>query len=113
MSERINRETRLPYARFDGSIVNGDNPRRGHKPDWKDEYLELLQRSDYDAAHELRLRNDERYAERCEQEAANIFPVEHKPLLSIRESAITAMVEQEDAIEDNKAKAEELAEEVA
>lgn len=97
MSERINKETGCRYARLDGSIVNGDNPRRGHKPDWKDEYLDLLKHCQYDAAHELRLKHDERYAEDCEQEALNAFPVEHKPLLSIRESAIEEMVENEDA----------------
>lgn len=57
------------------------------KPDWRDEYLEFIKREDYDTAHELRLRNDDRYAERCEEEAASVFPVTSAPLKSLREIA--------------------------
>lgn len=56
------------------------------KPDWRDEYLEFIKREDYDAAHELRLRNDERYAEECQQRAASVFPVTSAPLKSLSEN---------------------------
>lgn len=42
------------------------NGRTARFPDWRNEYLELIKRGDEAGAHELRLRNDERYAERCE-----------------------------------------------
>lgn len=57
------------------------------KPDWREEYLELIKRGDEVGAHELRLRNDERYRERCEQEAATVFPVTSAPLQSLSEGA--------------------------
>lgn len=100
MSERINKETGCRYARFDGSIVNGDNPPRSKGlPSWVGASLWCLKHYDYESAHLIRLRNDERYAERCEQEALNAFPLEHKPLLSLSESAITKEVETEDHLE--------------
>lgn len=56
------------------------------KSDWRDEYLDLIKRGDETRAHELRLRNDERYRERCEQEAASVFPVKGSELKSLTEA---------------------------
>lgn len=79
----INQETKLAYANSDPSMhCNG---RTVQVPDWRNEYLELIKREEYDAAHELRLRSDESYRERCEQEAASVFPVTSPELKSCRE----------------------------
>lgn len=80
-----NLETGLDYCDVDLQEVRIHQSFYRHKRDWKDGYLELLQRSDYDAAHELRMKNDERYAEDCEQEAANVFPVKGSELKSLSE----------------------------
>lgn len=53
------------------------------KPDWREEYLDLLIRGDNAGAHELRLRNDERYSEECQQRAASVFPVKGSELKSL------------------------------
>lgn len=62
------------------------NGRIEQVPDWRDEYLELIKREEYDAAHELRLRNDERYSEDCQQRAASVFPVKGSELKSLTEA---------------------------
>lgn len=79
----INRETRLPYATFDHFDTRVRQARYRHQPDWKDDYLAAIKRGDYDAAHVIRLRNDERYVERCEREAREVFPVEGAQLQSL------------------------------
>lgn len=63
------------------------NGRTEQVPDWRDEYLELIKRNDEAGAHELRLRSDERYAERCAAEAASVFPVKGSELKSLSEVA--------------------------
>lgn len=79
----INQETKLPYANTDPSMhFNG---RAEQVPDWRDEYLDLLKRGDEAAARELRLRNDERYSEKCQQRAASVFPVKGSELKSLSE----------------------------
>lgn len=56
MSEQINRETRLPYARFNGSIVTGDAvSSRGAK--WVRVWIYLLNRKDREGAELVRGRN--------------------------------------------------------
>lgn len=62
------------------------NGRTEQVPDWRDEYLELIKRNDEAGAHELRLRNDERYAERCAAEAASVFPVTSPEIRSLSEA---------------------------
>lgn len=80
-----NLETGLEYVKFDESVVRSHQYHHVHKPDWKDEYLDLLKRSEYDAAHELRMKHDDRYREDQEQEALNAFPVKGTELKSLRE----------------------------
>lgn len=59
MSEQINRETRLPYAQFDGSIVTGDSSSsRGAK--WVRVWIYLLNQKDHEGAELVRGRNCER-----------------------------------------------------
>ena len=62
------------------------NGRTEQVPDWRDEYLELIKRNDEAGAHELRLRNDERYAEDCQQRAASVYPVKGSELRSLAEA---------------------------
>lgn len=62
MSERMNRETRLPYAKFDGSIITGDSSssRGRREPTWRSIYVRLLQVRDYEGAELVRGRNSGR-----------------------------------------------------
>ena len=80
-----NQETGLDYAKFDHSDTRIRQAQYRQQPDWRDEYLELLRVGNYDAAHDLRIRNDERYARDCEAKAAEVFPLAHAPLKSLRE----------------------------
>src|ERR1051326_6252923 len=55
MSRLHNHETGLDYANTDPSLhCNGSEPR---KPDWFPEFIECLQRGDYEAAELIRSRN--------------------------------------------------------
>lgn len=54
---------------------------------WQGAWIWCLRHNDEEPAHLIRLRNDERYAERCEVEAASVFPVEAQPLKSLSEVA--------------------------
>lgn len=85
MRER-NLETDLEYVVFDESVVRQHQYHHVHKRDWRDEYLDLVKRSDYDAAHELRLKNDDDYRERCEEEAASALPAKGSELRSLSEA---------------------------
>ena len=73
------------WANLDPAMhFNQPEPR---KPDWRDEYLEFIKRNDKAGAHELRLRNDDRYREDCEERAASVFPVKGSKLKSLTEAA--------------------------
>ncbi len=49
-----NRETRLPYAKFDHSDTRIRQARFKYRYDWRWEYVELLKRREYERAEELR-----------------------------------------------------------
>ena len=57
MSE-TNRETRLPYAKFDHSDTRIRQARFHYQPDWRWEYVELLRGREYRAAAELRSKEE-------------------------------------------------------
>lgn len=52
----INLETHLLYAKFDHSDTRIRQAHFHYQPDWRWEYVELLQRREYRAANELRER---------------------------------------------------------
>lgn len=56
----INLETRLPYAKFDHSDTRIRQAQFRYQPDWRWEYVELLQRREYRAAEKLREQNERR-----------------------------------------------------
>jgi hypothetical protein len=51
----INPETRLPYAKFDHSDTRIRQAHFYYQPDWRWEYVGLLQGRDYEAAERLRI----------------------------------------------------------
>lgn len=52
-----NLETRLPYAKLDHSDTRIRQAHFHYQPDWRWEYVELLQGREYGKAEELRRRN--------------------------------------------------------
>ena len=57
-----------------------------HRSGWQGAYLWNLKHGDEESAHLIRVRNDERYAEECEQKAAEVFPLRHAQLRSVIEA---------------------------
>lgn len=51
----INRETRLPYAKFDHSDTRIRQAQFKYQTDWRWEYVELLREREYGAAERLRI----------------------------------------------------------
>lgn len=56
MTNEINLETGLPYAKFDHSDTRIRQSHFTYTPDWRWEYVELLRRREYRAAERLRER---------------------------------------------------------
>jgi hypothetical protein len=74
------------WANTDTSLhFNHSAPRR-NGPTWQGSWMWCLRFNDEESAHLIRVRNDERYAERCEREAASVFPMEAPRLVSLSEA---------------------------
>lgn len=109
MTERINRETGCRYAKFDGSIVNGDTrSTRGAK--WVRVWIHLLNMKDQEAAELVQVRNntsdeclggahDDCYFLwcKCLHHSAVQFRVEHPQLKSLSEVQSEAKALAEDS----------------
>jgi hypothetical protein len=54
----INRETRLPYAKFNHSDTRIRQAHFHYQPDWRWEYVELLQGREYERAAQFRDRRE-------------------------------------------------------
>lgn len=67
------------YANTDPSLHYNTIEPQG--PDWRDEYLAKLMDHDYEGAHELRLRNDARYARETDPQVT-VVKTGHTPLQS-------------------------------
>lgn len=52
---------------------------------WHGAWIWCLRYNDEESAHLIRLRNDERYAERCAEDAASAFPAKGSELKSLTE----------------------------
>lgn len=87
MTTRIYTDERR-WANTDPAMhCNGpDTSQYKHTPNWQGAWLWCLSKGDEESAHLIRLRNDERYAERCEQEAASVFPARGSELMSLSEA---------------------------
>lgn len=80
-----NQETGLEYANTDPSLHY--NTIQKADADWRDEYLAKLMVHDYEGAHEIRRRNDPKYAEETEPQVT-VLKSEGARLKSCREMQI-------------------------
>lgn len=83
-----NHETGLDYAKFDHSDTRIRQSQYRHQPGWRGAWMWCLRFNDEESAHLIRIRNDERYAEECEERARAIFPAQHPVLRSLTELQI-------------------------
>lgn len=80
-----NHETGLDYAKFDHSDTRIRQAQHRHEPGWQGAWIWCLKFNDEESAHLIRIRNDERYAEECEQRAREVFPVTSPQFRSLTE----------------------------
>lgn len=88
MNERHHIEKQgLDRYAVDLSNVRISQAQYRHRSGWQGAYLWNLKHGDEESAHLIRVRNDDRYAEECERQAAEVFPMVHAPLRSLSEVA--------------------------
>lgn len=89
-----NYETGLEYANTDPSLHCNTIEKPG--ADWREQYLAKLMDRDYEAAHELRRRNDPKYAAEVDT-SVTVLKTEHARLKSCRDIELEDQLRQEEA----------------